>query len=50
MGTNGAILKILVPNISFLSMPSRFEWFPGTWEFIKWSEMGQRTLAIAAIE
>ena len=27
LGTNGAILMILVPNIKVLSMPNRFEWF-----------------------
>ena len=29
-GPNGPILMILIPNITFLSMPCQIEWFPGT--------------------
>ena len=41
-GTSGPILMILVPNITFFSIPCWFERFPGTWKVNHWSEMGQK--------
>ena len=41
-GLYDPILMILVPSITFLSMPYRFERFPDTWKVNHWSKMGQK--------